>query len=176
MTTREPGGTELGNRLRAVFVEPNVTMTPLTEAYVVNASRAQLLDEIVEPALARGAWVLCDRFFDATYAYQGFGRGLGYETLRTLVETATRGRVPDLTFLVDVAVDVSQARVMARAAAAHVTIDRLEREDVAFHERVRAGYLALACDDARIVTLDGTRPADELCATASAIVWSRLAR
>ncbi|GAC1442129.1 MAG: dTMP kinase [Vulcanimicrobiaceae bacterium] len=175
MTTREPGGTALGNRLRAVFVEPDVSMTPLAEAYVVNASRAQLMAEIVEPALARGAWVLCDRFSDATYAYQGFGRGLGYDTLRALVDGATGGRIPNLTLLVDVPVEVSRSRVAARAAAAHVAIDRLEREDVAFHERVRAGYLALARDDERIATLDGTRPPEEVAKVASAIVYARFA-
>lgn len=145
-------------------------MTPLTEAFVVNASRAQLLSEVIEPALARGDWVLCDRYFDATYAYQGFGRGLAYETLRTLVAAATLGRVPDLTLLVDVPVEISRSRVAARAAATRVAIDRLEREDVAFHERVRAGYLALAREDARIVTLDGTRSSDELRARATQIV------
>ena len=150
-------------------------MTPLAEAFVVNASRAQLLAEIVEPALARGDWVLCDRYSDATYAYQGFGRGLAYDTLRTLVATATLGRVPDLTLLVDVPVEVSRSRVASRAAAAHVAIDRLEREDVAFHERVRAGYLALARDDARIVTLDGTQRPDDVLALAIGILRATFA-
>ncbi len=170
MTTREPGGTTLGNLLRAVFIEPGITMTPLAEAFVVNASRAQLVSEIVEPALARGDWVLCDRYVDATYAYQGYGRGLTRDTLRALVESATRGRMPDLTFLIDVTFDVSRARVTARSANANVAIDRLEREDAAFHERVRAGYLALARDDSRIVTLDGMRSPDDLCAIASSLV------
>lgn len=156
-----------------MFVEPGVSVTPLAEAFVVNASRAQLVDEVIEPALAAETWVLCDRFFDATFAYQGFGRGIGYETLRALVEAATRGRMPDLTLLVDVPVEVSRARVAARAAAAHVAIDRFEREDIAFHERVRAGYLALARDDARIVTLDGTCAAAALLETASAIVAAK---
>lgn len=173
VTTREPGGTPLGDLLRAAFVEPGVILTPLTEAFVVNASRAQLIDDVIEPALARGAWVLCDRYVDATFAYQGFGRGLAYDTLRTLVDTATRGRLPDLTFLVDVPVEVSRSRVASRAEAAHVAIDRLEREDTAFHERVRAGYLELAREDARIVTLDGTLAPDVLCETATAIVAAK---
>ncbi len=173
VATREPGGTALGNLLRTVFVDPGIAMTPLAEAFVVNASRAQLVSETIEPALGRGAWVLCDRFLDATYAYQGFGRGLGYETLRALVEAATRGRVPDLTLLVDVPVDVSRARVAARAVAAHIAIDRLERESLAFHERVRAGYLALARDDERIVTLDGTRSREALREAAWAIVTTK---
>ncbi len=170
MTTREPGGTPLGNLLRAAFVEPGVVLSPLTEAFVVNASRAQLIDDVIEPALARGAWVLCDRYIDATFAYQGFGRGLAYATLQTLVETATRGRLPDLTFLVDVPIEVSRARVASRAEAAHIAIDRLEREDTAFHERVRAGYLELARVDERIVTLDGTLAPDVVLAHALAVI------
>ena len=149
-------------------------LSPLTEAFVVNASRAQLIDDVIEPALARGAWVLCDRYVDATFAYQGFGRGLAYATLSTLVETATRGRMPDLTFLVDVPVEVSRVRVASRAAAAHLAIDRLEREDTAFHERVRAGYLELARVDARIVTLDGTLAPDALLERALAVIAEML--
>lgn len=130
---------------------------------------------MIEPALARGAWVLCDRYVDATFAYQGFGRGLAYATLCTLVETATRGRMPDLTFLVDVPVEISRARVASRAAAAHVVIDRLEREDTTFHERVRAGYLALAREDARIVTLDGTLAPETLLERALATIAEKVA-
>jgi len=155
VATREPGGTALGNRLRTTFLEPGLAIDPLAEAFVVNASRAQHVSEIIEPALGEGRWVLCDRYVAATLAYQGFGRGLDLGTLRMLAAIATRGRYPDLTLLIDVGIDVSRERVRARALADGLPIDRLEREDGAFHRRVRDGYLALARDDATFVTLDG---------------------
>lgn len=172
MTTREPGGTALGDRLRAAFVEPGIAIDPVAEAFVVNASRAQHVREVIEPALQAGAWVFCDRYTDATLAYQGFGRGLDLRTLRTLAAIATGGRVPDLTVLVDVTVALSLARVATRARASGAAIDRLEREDDAFHARVRAGYLELARDGAaRFVVLDGSRsPGDVARAALSALV------
>jgi dTMP kinase len=134
----------------------------LSEAFVVNASRAQLLSDVIEPAIAAGRFVLCDRFADATLAYQGYGRGVDLTSLRSLVGIATAGRVPDRTLLVDVPVGVSRERVRSRAVALGEPIDRLEREDAAFHERVRDGYLELARGCERFVTLDGTQPAAEV--------------
>ncbi len=156
VATREPGGTALGNRLRAVFVESQLAIDPLAEALIVNASRAQHVSEVIEPALAAGTWVLCDRFAAATLAYQGFGRGIALDTLTMLATLATRGRKPDLTLLVDVPVATSRARVGERVRASGKQQDRLERESDAFHERVRAGYLELARDDSSFVTLDGS--------------------
>jgi dTMP kinase len=127
----------------------------LAEAFVVNASRAQHVSEIIEPALRDGKWVVTDRYVAATLAYQGFGRGVELETLRMLARVATRGRMPDLTFLLDIGTDVSRDRVRARARASGEQVDRLEREGTAFHARVRDGYLALARDDASFITLDG---------------------
>lgn len=124
----------------------------------MNASRAQLVADVIEPAIAAGRFVLCDRFSDATLAYQGYGRGVDLASLRALVAVATAGREPDLTLLVDVPVAVSRERVRSRAVALGETIDRLEREDAAFHERVRDGYLQLARHSERFVTLDGTQP------------------
>ncbi len=162
MTTREPGGTPLGDRLRAVFLEPGLAIDPLAEAFVVSASRAQHVADVVEPALHAGSWVLCDRFSAATIAYQGHGRGLPLEILDMLAAIATRGRSPDVTFVVDVTVERSRERVAARANERGETVDRLEREGIAFHERVRAGYLALAISDPTFVVLDGERDADDL--------------
>ena len=142
--------------MRAAFVDPGVAIDPIAEAFVVNASRAQHVAEVIEPALASGAWVFCDRFADATLAYQGYGRGVDLGVLRTLAAIATRGRAPDLTFLVDVPVALSRRRVAARSAERGVAIDRLEREDAAFHARVRDGYLELARGDARFAVLDGS--------------------
>ncbi len=113
---------------------------------------------VIGPALARGETVLCDRFADATLAYQGYGRGLDLELLRSLAGIATGGLVPDLVLLLDLPVVEARARLAARGRAA----DRLEREAPAFHERVRAGYLALAREDARIVVLDAGQPPAEL--------------
>jgi dTMP kinase len=166
VTTREPGGTALGNRLRATFVEPGLRIDPLAEAFVVNASRAQHVTEIIGPALASGRWVLCDRFTAATLAYQGYGRGIDIATLRLLAGVATRGRFPDLTLLLDIDVDASFDRVRARAAASGEAVDRLEREDRAFHQRVRTGYLALARDDATFVLLDARLERAELLTAA----------
>ncbi len=170
VTTREPGGTPVGNRLRALFVEPGLSIGALTEAFVVNAARAQHVRDVIEPALEAGRTVLCDRFADATLAYQGYGRGLPLGALRELAAIATGGREPDLTLLVDVPVAVSLERVRARAFSAGEPIDRLEREGTEFHERVRDGYLALAREHERIVTLDGTREPHDVLERAVAIV------
>ena len=166
LATREPGGTALGNRLRATFIEPGLQIDALAEAFVVNASRAQHVCEIIEPALRAGKWVVSDRYAAATLAYQGFGRGVALQTLRELATIATRGRMPDLTFLLDIDIEVSRERVRARASAGGEPIDRLEREDAAFHTRVRDGYLALAREDATFVTLDGTLAPPVLLAAA----------
>ncbi len=166
VATREPGGTALGNRLRATFVEAGLAIDPLAEAFVINASRAQHVAEIIEPALGDGRWVLCDRFAAATLAYQGFGRGLDLGTLRMLAAIATRGRMPDLTLLLDIGPELSRERVRTRAAESGQPVDRVEREDDAFHARVRDGYLALARDDATIVTLDGALGVKPLLAAA----------
>jgi dTMP kinase len=114
--------------------------------------------------------VLCDRYTTATLAYQGFGRELDLSVLRELGSIATRGVEPDRVLLLDVPVALSRSRVAARASASGIEIDRLEREDDAFHERVRAGYLALASLDPRIAVLDGTLPADEV----ANVAWQRI--
>jgi len=174
VTTREPGGTKLGDALRAAFVAPATRIDPIAEALLVNASRAQLVAEVIEPALRRGAWVLCDRFADATFAYQGFGRGLSLTTLRELAALATNGRAPDLTFLLDVPVEVSRERLKSRNRRSRSESDRLEREDDGFHQRVRDGYLQLAQDRGRFVVLDGTQDARDVCAQALTILAERL--
>ena len=161
--TREPGGTALGDRLRAVFVDPAVQMQPVAEALVLNASRAQLIAEVIAPALHGGRWVLSDRGATATLAYQGYGRGVELSLLKMLAAAATGGIEPELVLLIDVSVELSRRRLAERSRTTGVDSDRLEREAVAFHERVRAGYLALAAVDPRIVKLDGARsPGDVL--------------
>ncbi len=170
LVTREPGGTPLGDSLRALFLDPAFAVDPVAEVMLLNASRAQLVADVIAPALKERRIVLCDRFFDATVAYQGFGRGLNVESLLEICLMATHRIAPDLTFLLDLPPEVSRARVHARGDT-----DRLEREDVEFHTRVREGYLSLAARFAnRYVVLDGTQPPEVLAAAAQAEVRRRL--
>ena len=169
VTTREPGGTMLGNRLRSLFIDPaSGPIDPLAEALMLNASRAQLVVEVIAPALEAGRWVLCDRYTHATLAYQGYGRGLAPDVLRALSSLAAKGIAPELTLLVDIPVEISRKRVMSRASATGVSADRLEREDLDFHTRVREGYLALAREDERIKILNGMLETEAL----SDAAWS----
>ena len=158
--TREPGGTALGEKLRALLL--NDAMTLETEALLMFASRAQHLAEVIEPALARGDWVLCDRFSDATYAYQCGGRGLDKAKFAALERwVQSRGDVliePDLTLIFDVPLEVSQARM-----ADSRVLDRFEREQQDFHARVRAAYLERAAHNpARIRVIDANRSLVEI--------------
>lgn len=166
VTTREPGGTPFGDALRAIFLDPAMRIEPTAEAFLVNASRAQLVTAVIRPALQRNEIVLCDRFFDATVAYQGFGRGLDVEVLVELSLAATQNLAPDLTILLDLPVAVAFERIRSRHARTGTPVDRLEREDTAFHERVRHGYLTLAQRFSRFLVLDGTEPPEELASRA----------
>lgn len=173
VATREPGGTVLGDRLREIFVEAALRIDGIAEAMIANAARAQHVREVIEPALATETWVLSDRFTAATLAYQGYGRGVELASLRALAEIATAGRRPDLTLLIDVPVAVSRERVAQRIRATAGAQDRLEREDDAFHTRVRNGYLALAAGDPSFSTLDGTLMAPQLCDAAWQTIEAR---
>lgn len=137
VAVREPGGTPAGDAIRTLLLDPSSSLSDATEALLFAASRAQLVRDIVEPALARGAVVLVDRFLLSTYAYQGAGRGLPIPALRAVNTMATSGRAPDLTLLLSVPFAQAQARATARGAA-----DRMEREDLAFHSRVREAFEA----------------------------------
>lgn len=148
--TREPGGTSIAESVRKVLLNPASRIAPLTELLLYEAARAQHLAEVVIPALRAGRTVICERYTDATEAYQGFGRGLDLRAIKTLNAIATDGLSPDLTFLLDVPVKrgLSTARGLAkrlsRRAARTNGGDRMERESAAFHGRVRRGYLRLA--------------------------------
>ena len=171
LLTREPGGTSLGDAIRRLVLAPGAVFDPLAEALLMNASRAQHVADVVGPALRAGTTVLCDRFFDATLAYQGYGRGLDVEMLLELCLIATQRISPDLTFLLDLAPEISRARVQARGAS-----DRLEGEELAFHARVRAGYLDVARRfPGRVVVLDAAMPAAEVAAQAHAVMAGRRA-
>lgn len=137
--TREPGGTALGERIRELLLAPGLAMSSDAELLLIFAARAQHLDEVIRPALARGEVVLCDRFTDATYAYQGAGRGLGNERiaqLETFVQAALR---PDVTLVFDLPVEIGLARAAGRGK-----LDRFEQESTPFFEAVRAAYLERA--------------------------------
>lgn len=165
-TLREPGGTAVGEVVRTLLLDPeHVGLTPAAELMLYEASRAQLVAEVIEPALAAGEVVLCDRFYDSTTAYQGFGRGLDRDRIRQLNTAATDGLVPDRTLVLDVDPAVGIERATRSGA------DRLEAEGVAFHERVRAGFAAIAAEEperVRIVDASGDRD------TVSALVAAAL--
>jgi len=163
LVTREPGGTPLGDAVRAIFLESLVRIDPLTEAFLINAARAQHVTEVIGPALKEAQLVLCDRFFDSTIAYQGFGRGLDVDMLLHHCQDATQRIAPDLTFVLDVPPEVSAERVAARGHG-----DRLDREGLAFHARVREGYLLLAQRFARMHVIDATQRPDEIAKIALA--------
>jgi dTMP kinase len=157
--TREPGGTPLGEKLRTLLIDPLHQMAPEAEALILSASRAELVDKVIGPSLAEGRLVVCDRFWDATLAYQGYGRGLQVETLMTITMFAARNLEPDMTFLLDVPVQVSQERIRGRLGFA----DRMERETREFHERVAAGYRKLAvAAPHRFTVIDGERSEEQI--------------
>ena len=171
LLTREPGGTAIGDQIRDVLHNlENTAMHPRAELLLYNASRAQLVEEVIRPQLAKSGLVVCDRFYHSTLAYQGYGAGVPIDRLRALAEIATDGLEPDLTLLLDVPVEVG----LARKAPEDVT--RFEAEfEVDFHRRVRDGFLALAAaEPERIVVLDATGPLDAVARAAAAAVDARM--
>jgi dTMP kinase len=155
VTTREPGGTELGEKVRDLVLHGG-HVSPWAEALLYAASRSQLVEEMIRPALERGAVVLCDRYLDSSVAYQGVARGLGFDHVLELNLLAVGGLLPDSTFLFE----IEPSLIGERLRREH---DRLERQDEEFHARVRDGYRLLAERfPERIVVLDGTRHAEEL--------------
>jgi dTMP kinase len=173
LLVREPGGTGAGERIRAILMdrhESSILLTQRADALLFMAARAQLVETVIEPALADGTIVISDRYLDSTLAYQGFGGQLGVDALLPVGRFATGGLRPDLTLLFDVPVDVG----LARKNAAETT--RFEAHfDRAFHERVRAGYLALAgAEPERWIVLDASAPEADVLAAASAAVFQRL--
>ena len=169
--TREPGGTPLGEKLRQLLIDPLGQMAPEAEALILSASRAELVAKVIEPALSEGRLVVCDRFWDATIAYQGFGRGLPATSLLQITMFAARGLQPDLTVLLDVPVALSRRRISGRLGFA----DRLESESLRFHERVADGYRRLAgAQPDRFLTLDGSAPPGDIALQIRNAVLSRL--
>jgi len=154
--TREPGGTPLGEQLRGLLL--NSAMHLETETLLMFAARREHLAQVIEPALARGEWVICDRFSDATYAYQGGGRGLDRSKLHTLEHWVHEHRQPDLTLLFDLPLDVARERIIR----AQRVLDKFEQEKADFHERVRQAYLERAHSQTRRIRLIDANQSIEL--------------
>lgn len=161
--TREPGGTPLGTRIREVLLDPELHMDALPEFLLYSASRAQLVQDVIRPALKRGETIVCDRYFDSSLAYQGAGRGLPLPLLQNMTQEVTGGLKPDLTILLDLDPALGLGRAAARGQP-----DRLERADLHFHQRVRQGFLELAQQEpGRFLVLDATLSIDKL----SELIW-----
>jgi dTMP kinase len=177
--TREPGGTNLGRHIRRFLLE--VGHQPLdspTELFLYLADRAQHVQEIIIPALARGKMVLCDRHTDSTMAYQGYGRGIDLELLRRLNNMASYDRRPDLTFLLDCPVQIGLSRTLERNSRPQGTHfeDRFEKEKFEFHEKVRQGFLEIArTEPGRISVIDASGTIEEVFDTIRAIIDRRMA-
>lgn len=150
--TREPGGTPLGEQLRTLMLNQTAPLHPETEALLMFAARREHLDKVIVPALDEGVWVVCDRFTDASFAYQAGGSGLAWEKITALESWVQEGRQPDLTLYFDVPTALGKARTQAARVP-----DRFEREDAAFFDRVREGYLRRAREHpARIAMIDAS--------------------
>ncbi len=172
LLTREPGGTPLAEGIRALLLDPIRRPTAMAEVLLMEAARADLVANLLRPALAAGRVVLCDRYDDSTLAYQGAGRGIAGALLETLNRAATGGLKPDLTLLYD----ISPAQGLARREAAEGAMNRLDREPAEFHARVRARFLELAAaEPGRWVVLEGSASPDELERRGWAALEERLA-
>ncbi|MCZ6848512.1 MAG: dTMP kinase [Alphaproteobacteria bacterium] len=178
MLTREPGGSDGGEQIRRLLVSgaPG-RWTPLTEAFLYAAARADHVAHLIEPALAEGRWVISDRFTDSTLAYQGFGHGLPLDAVTQLNALAAGELKPDLTFILDVPVGDGLARARARTDDRDEAAreDRYERMDEIFHQRVAEGYLTIArSEPERCIVVDTTGPVDQVARVISATVGERL--
>jgi dTMP kinase len=157
IVTREPGGTSLGVALRKVLLSPDMgVIGPIAELMMFAADRAQHVSEVILPALAKGKIVLCDRYSDATVAYQGYGRGIPFDVINVVDMKARDSAVPDLTVLLDLPVEKGLSRVRKRNdLSKDISESRIDEEETAFHQRVRDGYLAIArLEPARFLVLD----------------------
>lgn len=166
VVTREPGGTRMSELIRAL-VRDEMEDPPVTrcEVLLFLAARAQVVSQVIRPALARGEWVVCDRFADSTFAYQGYGRGIDVQLLKNFNDFVTEGLVPDLTILLDVPPEVSRTRLAARQASTADTGDRIEAAGEMFHRRLREGFLDLAkAEPKRFTVIDASKSIDKVAA------------
>jgi dTMP kinase len=166
-THREPGGTPIGEEIRHTLKHShaNAAMTAEAELLLMNASRAQLVREVIRPALAAGEIIVCDRFYDSTMAYQGYGRGLDLEKVKAVIEFAVGETKPDLTLLMHVPPEVSAERLRSRQENLPFVRDRIEEADQKFFDRVAHGYSVIAATEAaRVKSINGAQPVETVCA------------
>ena len=171
---REPGGTPIGEEIRHTLKHSpaNHAMTAEAELLLMNASRAQLVREVIRPALAAGEIVVCDRFYDSTTAYQGYGRGLDLKLVKAVIDFAVGETRPDLTLLLEVSPETSRARLAARQSGAQLVRDRIEEAGGSFFERVAVGYQAIAgAEPKRIKRVDATGSVEAV----DAEIWGHVA-
>jgi dTMP kinase len=164
LATREPGGTSIGNQIRAILLDPrNTEMLPVSEVLLFSAARTQIVNQVIRPHLIRGGIVLCDRYADSTLAYQGYGHGLDLEVLYTITVLATGGLKPDLTVYLDIDVEEGLRRKLAAHKASNSEWNRIDRQEMAFHRRVRGGYLQMAAGEPdRWLVIDATQPLEAI--------------
>jgi dTMP kinase len=176
VVTKEPGGTPLADRIRAILLDSKSHLDPVAELFLFAASRRQHVVEIIRPALEQGATVLCDRFTDSTLAYQGFGRLIDLDKLRALNAWSTESLTPDLTLLFDLPENVGLSRARSRNAEAAHDEGRFEAEELRFHRRVREGYLALAvAERSRFTVINAEGDVDQVYARVEAELVRRKA-
>ncbi|MCL0091678.1 dTMP kinase, partial [Dehalococcoidales bacterium] len=168
LLTSEPGGTPFGKKLgRWLKWAQNTHISPLTELLLFNASRARLIDEVIQPNLKNGKIVICDRYADSTIAYQSYGRGLDLEMVKVINDAATQGLKPDLTVLLDMPAEEGLGRKRVKKQ------NRFEKADIAFHQRVRDGYLKLAANDpGRWLVVDASQSKRKI----AQIIWQRVSQ
>jgi dTMP kinase len=175
--TREPGGSALGERIRAILLDPGVRMDPIAQFLLFSAARRDHVVTLIAPAVARGAVVLCDRFADSSRAYQGAAGSVAPEILSTVEAAAVGDMRPDLTLLLDISPEQGLARASTRLGATLASGDAFEASNLDFHRKVREGYLALArAEPDRLRTIDADRPPEIIAREIGAIVTAELAR
>ena len=162
--TREPGGSELGKKLRAIILNAEEKIYPSAELFLFLADRAQHVEDCIKPALQAGKIVLCDRFIDSTIAYQGFGRGMDIKQLSLLNKLATNSLEPDLTLLLDLPPEIGLKRAKTRNIEQNLTIDegRFEAEALQFHQKIRYGFLSLAKQEKRFFIINAEQDAEQV--------------
>ena len=164
LCTREPGGTSIGLQIRQVLHDvANTEMSPQAEVLLYSASRAQLVHQVILPHLATGGVVLCDRYADSTYAYQGYGRQLDFEIVRAITEFATQGLKPDVTIYLDLEVEQGLNRKLSASASGQGEWNRMDRLELELHQRVRRGYLEMAQQEPeRWLVVDASASVEEV--------------
>ena len=167
LVLREPGGTDIGEKIRKMLLDKNnEDMTEASELFLFSASRSQLVQEVVHPALDGGMVVICDRYYDSTTAYQGYGRGISLDVIHAMNQYATGGLSPDVTFFLDIPI----REIEKRMNSAKTNKDRMESSGMEFYERVRNGFLQIARSETRCCVLDGMKPIDDL----HELIWQQV--